>query len=814
MSNQDQVDELVLELLDSGRTPEEICRDCPELLAKVRATWLRVRAVDAEFSSILPGSNGHRETIVPFDGELPQITGYEMQRVLGHGGVAIVYLAQHVRLGRSVAVKMLLAGQHAKARELDRFSREAKTLAELHHANIVQIFDVGEYNGCPYFTMEYLNGGSLSDRVKERPMSAKDAARMIATFAEAIHVAHQSGIIHRDLTPSNILFTTDGVPKITDFGLARHLYDNGGLTLTGAALGTPGYMAPEQADGRGSKTGPAKDVYGLGAILYKLLTGRPPFQAETSASTIRHLLFDDPVPPAKLNPSVPRNLETICLKCLSKEPDKRYPTAAELAADLRHFERGEPIVARPVGRLGRALRWARRRPALAMALATVVMLACALVVAVLWWHGQRTALQATAVAYADADLSQSARMWNRGEFEASAAVLERARDRLRDFVPPELEARLSTAFDNLELITRLDEIRLERALVKPPTGLLGALVVPVTDLSKNGHASRSEKPPARHYEEAFRKAGMGAPGDDPAVTSARVRSSQVRAALVSALDDWSACAADRAQQVWILDVVRHADPDPWRDRVRDPATWDDSEALRDLAAKATVDKQSPQLLTVFAARLRARNIEANAFMTRVVSAYPADFWVNIEMGNALFHQSKPLEAIGFYRAALALRPRTLSLRYALGDLYLDLKRWDEAVAEYEQALALDPENAWCHNRLGYALSWKGGRDDEAITHAREAVRIDPNEGWFHYCLGFALDRNDRLDEAVAELREATRLLPQKRAEWRRDLRSALLRRGRGRRGARTPGRRTWHATSACARRRMVRLRRAVPVSRR
>ena len=261
--------------------------------------------------------------------------------------------------------------------------------------------------------------------------------------------------------------------------------------------------------------------------------------------------------------------------------------------------------------------------------------------------------------------------------------------------------------------------------------------------------------------------------------AAHVPASPVRAALVSALDDWAACAADRDQQVWILAVVRQADPDPWRDRVRDPATWDNSETLRDLAARAPVAKQSPHLLAVLGARLRARNLDANAFMTRVVSAYPADFWVNVEMGNALYHQSNSVEAIGFYRAALALRPRTLSLRYALGDLYLNLKRWDEAIAEYEQAVALDPENAWCHNRLGFALAWKGGRDDEAIAHTREAVRIDANDGWFHYCLGFALERKDRLDEAVAEFQEAVRLLPEKRAEWRRDLRSALLRRGRG-----------------------------------
>ena len=474
MSNQDRVDELVLELLDSGRTPEEICRDCPELLAKVRSTWLRVRAVDAEFSSILPDANGHRETIVPFDGELPQITGYEMQRVLGRGGVAIVYLAQHVTARAFGRSQNAFGRPTCQARELDRFSREARTLAELHHANIVQIFDVGEYNGCPYFTMEYLNGGSLSDRVKERPMPAKDAANMIATFAEAIHVAHQSGIIHRDLTPSNILFTADGVPKITDFGLARHLQETGGLTLTGAALGTPGYMAPEQADRRGSEIGPAADVYALGAILYKLLTGRPPFQAETTASTIRQLLFNEPLPVSKLNPSIPRDLETICLKCLNKEPEDRYVTAAVLADDVRRFERGEPIIARPVGRLGRVVRWARRRPALAVAIVTGMMLAFALVVTVLWWHGQQTALQATAVAYADADLSESDRLRDKGEFEAAAAVLERAKDRLREFVPPELGDRLSTAFDNLELVTRLDEIRLERAVVKPPAGLLNA----------------------------------------------------------------------------------------------------------------------------------------------------------------------------------------------------------------------------------------------------------------------------------------------------------------------------------------------------
>ena len=462
-----------------------------------------------------------------------------MQRVLGRGGVAIVYLARHVRLGRSVAVKMLLAGHHAKPRELDRFSREARTLAELHHPNIVQIFDVADYNGCPYFTMEYLNGGSLSDRVKERPMPAKDAASMIATFAEAIHAAHQSGIIHRDLTPSNILFTADGVPKITDFGLARHLHETGGLTITGAALGTPGYMAPNKPIVAAAKLDQRRTFMDWAPFSTNCSPGARHFRLKRLRLTIRQLLFDEPLPPSKLNPSVPRDLETICLKCLSKEPQKRYETAAALADDVRRFERGEPIHARPIGHLARAVRWARRRPALAGALAAGVLLASALVVTVLWWHGQRTALEAAAVAYAEADLSESDRLRDRGEFKASAAVLQRAKDRLREFVPPELRDRLSTAFDNLELVTRLDAIRLERALVKPPAEVLDVLVAPATAASRDGNGlpdetlrgSREmigdttipwdnnelpdETPSARHYEEAFRDAGIGAPGDDP-----------------------------------------------------------------------------------------------------------------------------------------------------------------------------------------------------------------------------------------------------------------------------------------------------------
>jgi eukaryotic-like serine/threonine-protein kinase len=778
MLSNPRVFELLEEMLNSGRMPEEVCADCPELLPEVQRRWQTFRLIDEEVAALLPDSATRRDSdgVRPFanTGELPQIPGYRVDGVLGSGGMGVVYRAWDPRLNRPIALKMLLAGAQARPTELERFQREAQAVAALRHPNIVQVYDVGQVGGRPYFTMEFVEGRDLAETIQGNPQPASKAATVVAILADAIHVAHQSGIVHRDLKPSNVLLAADGTPKVTDFGLARRLEGEKELTLSGSPMGTPSYMAPEQARGDKHAVGPATDVYALGAILYELLTGRPPFRAETPTATLHQVITDDPVSPARLNPRVPRDLDTICLKCLHKEPHRRYETAAALAEDLRRFEQGEPVKARRVGPMERAARWAWRRPALAGSLATGVLLACTLIGTIIWWHGQRTALEATAVAYAEADLTEAERLRDRGEFKASAEVLRRAKDRLREFVPPELHDRLQAAFDNLELVTRLDAIRQERALVKSPTEFLGVLVLPVNELPKEGRETQS----GRHYEEAFREAGIGAPGDDPGDIAARIQASPVRGALVAALDDWAACAADRDQLAWVLAVVRQADPDPWRDRVRDPATWDNPAALRELAARAPVAEQSPQLLAVLGARLRAKNLNAVPFLAPVMSAYPSDFWVNIEMGNSLYLQSNLVEAVGYYRTALALRPQTLSLRYALGDLYAGLKRWDEAIAEYERAVHLYPANAWCHNRLGFALAWKGGRDDEAIAHTREAVRIDPNMGWFHYCLGFALDRKDCFDEAAAELREAIRLLPEKRAEWRRDLRFALLRRGR------------------------------------
>jgi tetratricopeptide (TPR) repeat protein/tRNA A-37 threonylcarbamoyl transferase component Bud32 len=376
---------LLEEMLDSGKSPEEVCRDCPELLPEVRERWQEFCRIDAEVGAFYPeaGTLPHGGARTPADG-LPQVAGYEVEAVLGRGGMGVVYKARHIRLNRIVALKMLLAGVYSSMQERARFQREAESVAGLRHGNIVQVFDVADHEGLPYFTMEFVEGGSLAEKLAGVPQPSRQAAALVVTLAEAVQVAHQAGVVHRDLKPANILLTADATPKITDFGLARRLEGSAGLTETGVAVGTPSYMAPEQARGHRGLVGPAVDVYALGAILYELLTGRPPFRAETHAETILQVISQDPVPPSRLNAGIPRDLETICQKCLCKEPEGRYGDARALAEDLRRFLEGRPIQARPLSRTARLWRWCRRNPTAAAI--SVVLLAAA---AVSTWQAVR-----------------------------------------------------------------------------------------------------------------------------------------------------------------------------------------------------------------------------------------------------------------------------------------------------------------------------------------------------------------------------------------------------------------------------------------
>ncbi len=311
--------------------------------------------------------------------EGPQVSGYEILDELGRGGMGVVYRARHRGLKREVALKMILAGGHASREQLERFRAEAEAVAQLQHLNIVQIYDVGDQDGLPFFSLEYIDGGSLENTAEGKPLVATHAAELVEQLARAMHFAHERGIVHRDLKPGNVLLTQDGIPKITDFGLVKRVEDDSGQTRTGTIMGTPSFMAPEQ--GRGQKDiGPAADTYAPGAILYTLLTGRPPFLAATAMDTILQLMNDEPVPPSKLQPRIPRDVETICLKCLNKEPQRRYESAAALADDLARFGRGEPILARPVGTLERVWRWCRRNPWVAVPTAAAALLAVAVII--------------------------------------------------------------------------------------------------------------------------------------------------------------------------------------------------------------------------------------------------------------------------------------------------------------------------------------------------------------------------------------------------------------------------------------------------
>ena len=375
----------------------------------------------------------------------PTMPGYEILDELGRGGMGVVYKARQTGLNRVVALKMILSAEHAGADEMKRFRIEAEAVAQLQHPNIVQVYEIGEHNGRPYFSMEFVEGGSLQQRIGGKPQPPKWCAAMAEKLALAMHAAHAQGIIHRDLKPANVLLCTAGVPpavtpasrrhgtrleepRIMDFGLAKRLKADESLTQSGAVMGTPQYMAPEQASGEARRVGPLADVYALGAILYTMLTGKPPFSADTAMAMLRKVLNEEPAPPTALHKRIPPDIETICLKCLQKEPAKRYASANELAADLRRFLNGEPIVARASSPWEKAAKWARRSPT-AAALIGVSALATVGVIGLLVRHDvQQRSANAELRAALDA-IEQEKQRVKQAEDERRRANLELTKER-------------------------------------------------------------------------------------------------------------------------------------------------------------------------------------------------------------------------------------------------------------------------------------------------------------------------------------------------------------------------------------------------
>jgi hypothetical protein len=311
----------------------------------------------------------------------PTVPGYEVEGELGRGGMGVVYRARQIGLNRPVALKMILHGDRAGQQVADRFREEALTVAVFQHPNVVQVFEVGTADGLPYLALELVSGGSVDRRLQQGLPPPREAATLLLTVARAVQAVHEKGIVHRDLKPANILLTPDGTPKIADFGLAKSLGDDRGRTVSGAVMGTPSYMAPEQVGGRRRDIGPAADIYALGAILYELLTGRPPFQADTALDTLLLVVSEDVTPPRVWKPSVPHPLEAVCLKCLRREPADRYATAGALADDLQRYLNGSPVQARGMT-VGQSVgRWLFQHPATFVLLALTILLAVGATVA-------------------------------------------------------------------------------------------------------------------------------------------------------------------------------------------------------------------------------------------------------------------------------------------------------------------------------------------------------------------------------------------------------------------------------------------------
>jgi serine/threonine protein kinase/WD40 repeat protein len=406
---------LVREELGERPAPEDYLARFPQRAEALRQQLALHCGLEDDTTRIIdpagPDRPEGRGPAAPCVAARPTVPGYQILGVLGRGAMGVVYKALHRRLGRTVALKMVVGGSHARPEDLVRFLSEAELAARLQHPHIVQIYEVGTHEGLPFFTLEYLDGGTLAARLEGKPLAPHEAAALLLPLATAVHHAHQHGVLHRDLKPANILLQREEgrgargeeegtrdegrgareprasplaprpsslssspsplVPKIADFGLAKLVGVGPGLTQTGTVLGTPSYMAPEQATGKDAEVGPAADVYSLGAILYDMLTGRPPFVGATSFDTLAQVLEQEPVPPARLQPGVPRDLETICLACLQKSPARRYASAAALADDLGRFLEGRPVQARRIGVAGRVWRWSRRNPGWAATLATV-----------------------------------------------------------------------------------------------------------------------------------------------------------------------------------------------------------------------------------------------------------------------------------------------------------------------------------------------------------------------------------------------------------------------------------------------------------
>jgi eukaryotic-like serine/threonine-protein kinase len=668
---------------------------------------------------------------------------YELLERIGQGGMGLVYKARQRVPNRLVAIKMILAGRFASEHDVKRFQNESEAAAELDHPHIVPIYEVGEHDGYHYFSMKLIEGTNLQREKAAYVADPRRAARLIATIARAIHHAHQRGVLHRDLKPSNILIDGAGTPFVVDFGLAKRLHSALELTHGDANLGTPRYMAPEQVARDWGAVTTATDVYGLGNVLYVLLTGVPAAQGLSPSEIYERVANRRPEPPSKLNRRVHRDLETICLKCLEKEPAKRYSSTEELALDLERWLDGKPIKARPVGPLGWTSRWCRRHPGEAI-LGSVAVAATLFIVAMGGWlavdaarkdvEAQRrialeweTAIQALAA-------GQSTRA--NEAFARATGLASTASASARRHVAPRL-ADLHTLF-------RLEDIRMNH-LEAPEDGL--------------GLARA-----ATLYAAAFRDYGIDVELGRPADVAAQFKDRDVKGALVAALDDWAHNATDNVARVRLLSIADAAEGQPGSltSRVRGARSDGNKSALLQLAEEARSSAQRPATLVSLATGLREQGAleQAVNLLRTAQEDQPGDFWLNLEFATTLmlWRPGEPREALPFITAALALSSRNPGVYAYVGNAQVKAGKLADAEASYRQAIRLNPMFAVARSNLGYVLN-EQSKLKEAEAMLARATELDSRNPRTYYNLGLNLQRQGKNELAVEAYRQAINLKP-------------------------------------------------------
>ena len=727
----------------------------------------------------------------------PEVPGYEILGVLGRGGMGVVYQARQLRLNRLVALKMILAGDHAGPEALERLLAEAETIAQIKHPNIVQIHAIGDCGGLPYVELEFVEGGSLGARLDGTPWSPRSAARLVECVARAASEAHRLGIVHRDLKPANILLTAGGEPKISDFGLAKCLEKESGLTRTESVLGSPSYMAPEQADGRAKDVGPAADIYALGATLYELITGRRPFVAPTILATLDLVKNSEPVPPRRLQPHLPRDLETICLKCLEKEPQQRYPSAEALAEDLEAFLNDDPIRIRPPRPWERAVRWVRRRPAVA-ALALVCTLAVVSSAGLRAWYEASAVAQAAAArrrddalrAQADRFVAVGREAVGRGDWEAASVQVGSALALIRS--EPHLAALRKAAEGLLALSNR--EIADEKARESDRERFANFLQLydeavfyqsdyTGMDAEANLRAGRAS---ARRALAQFRPAthDRGDHGHgldlDPAHFSAReveriVDGCYELAILLAEAESQPLPGEDDDQQtreaLRVLDGARRLRPTTpayhlrragYLERLGDGAG---AEAQRRLAGSASVSGSGGSSIDDFLAGQQAYRRgdlkAASVALQKALSLQPDNFWAQYLLAVCHLRAHRPVEAQAALIACQSRRPRFVWSYLLKGFAEGEMGEFDLAEADFRRAaeIGLSDQERYVMLVNRGVLRVRRGKEPEAIDDLTEAIDLKPDHFQAYVNLAQAYQNLERWDDAMATLARAIARAP-------------------------------------------------------